>query len=257
MTSFILNRLRPMPGPICVLLALFSVLLTNCTNDPEQEEDLRQGDYISTGTRTIKPAVMYTSSGKTTDVAIISAHLKRKKQEGMFELSTGSETHSTFLALHFASPTAVRLSEISTATKDTTDTMPTEVVSYSSTDMVLAQLDSVMVINPDNYPNADCGRIAKQVPLYKPTYHCRPVSIISGSWGYACRYRPLFPIQITKGQLSVVHTSWLMTAYTSSSYSCGTGFGNQWNSLNPAVINQLQVGDTLVVQERETPLVRK
>ena len=63
-------------------------------------------------------------------------------------------------------------------------------------------------------------------------------------------------VGINAGQLYIPVLSWSLKASSAYSY-CGWASSGSWNLFNKAVINQLAVGDTLVVQERSIALNKK
>ena len=136
------------------------------------------------------------------------------------------------------------------------ETVKAEVTARTDRYFVLSQLDSSRFLTSSNQQNR-CTQLSEAVSLVQTGKRCGAAAPSTHSpFSQACRFRWVWVIGLENGRLFVPQLSSLVQV-RNSFRSCGEAQGATWNVFNPAMLNQLAEGDTLVVQERAVSLTKK
>ncbi|OWP63403.1 hypothetical protein CDA63_09365 [Hymenobacter amundsenii] len=247
--------------PYSILIFLF-ILFSGCGKEEEIPLNL-EGEYRTGNTLlAANPIIMYTSSGRVDNQAVIDQFLKRVYPSNPSYFSRSNVT----LPPDGAITLAIRANNRAVLMfnyQNQYDPIETEITSREVNYFVLTNMDSTgfgPIIQVNSYPNA-CEQFAQSVNLVHPGRRCRPVSVVAGTFDKVCKERPVRVIRIRDRKLFIPQFSWLFTnTYISPSGGkslCGQAQSNQWNLLDPAAPGKLRSGDTLVVQERQVELLKQ
>lgn len=243
---------------VSLLLAFGLMLFAGCGKDgPEAAKPVLDGDYQAAGTLATAPIVMYTKNGPVNNPALVDRFLSRQYHANGFF----SRTDVALPALNYGSLTlSIRENKHATFTtvypsNGFTSTLKTEITAQQATYFVAAKLDSVTTFIPAASANR-CSQLSTQMEVAAPVKRCVNVSMATG-YSQLCTFRPIQLVKIDAGQLYIPRLSWLIQSGNLRSSGCGLATGGAANLFNPAVLNQLAAGDTLVVQERTIALVKK
>jgi hypothetical protein len=213
------------------LLPLLPALLGSCQNDPE-----------------VAPATaidMYTRNGPVKDPALVDAFLRRQRSTYFKRtdeaIPDGSVTRLTIRPDNSAT--------LVSTTPTATTTVQADVTEQNRLYCTLGQRDSVSILTPAG-SKSRCELLGENIKAVFPGKRCQAVSPVTG-YSEFCRLRPSSVLGRRGDQLYVPVFSWLIktTQCTSSAV--------QQNLFDLAILSQLTDGDTVVVQTRELPLLRK
>ncbi len=233
------------------LLLFGSIFLASCGKDKETQLALAgsfQSEPVISGTD-IK---MYTSAGQVDNRALVDKFLARRQNLASYFSRVDVPISTTnSLTLAFRGNNRVTLLAKSATS---TDSILTEITSQSPQRLVLASIDSVNMLR--NEPQNRAEQLSALMQAEQPGQRCYRVPFVSGTYTQSCRVRPIRVITRHDGKLFLPQLSWLIQS--SSSYgSSYWAYSGVQNTFNTAVISQLVVGDTLVVQAREIPFSKK
>lgn len=232
------------------------LLLTGCRKGEPEAPPALTGDYLMGDVVVTAPIVMYTRGGPITNPGLIDRFLSRRNL-----------TPSAFSRTDVPVPPTARFALRIEANQQARwfvpapggrDTVLLDVMSQRPNYVVLARRDSATDGSSSStlvYTPSRCETFGAQMEVENPVKRCR-TTYSSAGIAIRCRFRPLFLLKITAGQLSVPQLSWSLSANLGGS-GCGSGANNVWNLFNPGVVAQLTAGDTVVVQERSIALVKK
>ena len=235
----------------CYLLGVGALLLGGCGKDKEPSLVLA-GNFQAASTISAAAIEMYTSAGRIDNPALVDAFLARRKNLAEYFSRVEVPLPAAFsLTLAFRSnDRATYLFKNAT----TTDSLATEIISRSAQRLVLASLDSIGGIS-----NATPGRteqLANLIPAERAGKRCLYIPSGTNLAAQYCKERQIRLVTLHDGQAFVPQLSWIMQTGDSYGRSYWAYSGVQ-NAFNPAVVSQLRAGDTLVVQAREIPLLKK
>ena len=238
----------------CYLFAASMLLLCACGKDDDTSELNLPGKYRSDNHIMAAAINMYTSSGQLNNTSLIDKFIRRHRMSDSFSRTDVAIPNGNFLTLSISPDNRVTFVSTTPDNSRSPDSLKTEIVSRSQDYLALANLDSVSVVSSES--SNRCEQLAKNINQVQPNKRCRTVSVVSGSFSQLCWYRPTSALLIKDGTLRLPLFSWIISS-RQNGFFCGSGYGNTRNTLNPAVLNQLQVGDTIVVQVRQVPLIKQ
>lgn len=243
---------------VSFLLAFGLILAAGCSKDgPEATKLILDGDYEAASTLATAPIVMYTQNGPVNNPALVDRFLSRQYYASGFF----SRNDVALPAMNYGSLTlSIRGNKQATFTtvypsNGFTDVLKTEIIAHQATYFVAAKLDSVSIFTSAGSANR-CSQLSTQTEVASPVKRCVNVSMATG-YSQLCTFRPIQVVKIDAGQLYIPRLSWLIQSGNPRNSGCGLATGGSANLFNPAVLNQLAAGDTLVVQERTIALIKK
>ncbi|MBJ6145940.1 hypothetical protein [Hymenobacter sp. BT559] len=234
-----------------VLLASVS-LLTGCGKDRETQPAL-VGSFEAEAVIKPAPIMMYTSTGMVDNQMLVDKFLARRNRNAGTYFSRVEVPLPTTQSLILAFRGNNRVTLLDKG-PTRTDSIQTDVTSQSSQRLVLAQKDSVVILQGSSTDRAE--QLSGMMQLEQPGQRCQILPPSSGIPSLYCRVRTIRVITRHNGQLFLPQLSWLIQTSTAYATSYWAYKGVQ-NTFNSAVINQLVAGDTLVVQAREIPFLKK
>jgi hypothetical protein len=232
---------------------VFGVLVVNgCGKDPEAPLVL-SGIYQSGTTSLVAtPIRMYTKNGEVNNPPMLDHFLYRHfRSWGPFsriDIPSGTRVFTL----------TVRSNKRATLTNTNVapgDSVQAEVLVQKPTSFVLANLDSVDVLSAGG-ASTRCDRLDELIGNTHRGKRCTAVPATTG-YGFNCRIRPVRLITIEGRQLVIPQFNYVIIAGYPAANSCEVVRAEEWNTFNPAILNQLVTGDTIVVQEQEIPLTKK
>lgn len=229
-------------------------ILAGCSNDDEtQGAFVLAGDYQAATTVVTAPIALYTKDGLVNNPTLVDNLLRRRSLNtpGYFSRVDAPVTGNGLKLSINSSGQALLISTYPTRT----DTVKASVGNQTASSFTLTNADSIVAISPGSASFFyRCDLLAGNIKAVYPVKHCRAVSVSSGTVSQACGFRPVKLIEIRGGQLFVPIFSWFVE--TGQPTTCGTAAGGEWNTFNPAILNQLVAGDTIVVQTKSVALTR-
>gem|GEM_PF-4799182 len=240
--------------PLTAMLCLS--LLGSCHKDPETSPLVLPGEYQAAGTLTTAPILLYTKNGPVDNAALVDKLIARRRLGSYFSRADVPMAAGSTLTLTIRDNGTARLVFGSPAFADTVEA---EVMGQSATSFVLASRDSVGGPELAATPNR-CEVLAGKIRVLYPPKRCRPIAYTPGTYEQYCRFRPSRLITIRNGQLFIPQLSWLIQNQTGAGPGtsvCTLAYSGEWNALDPAILNQLVAGDTIVVQQRQVALLRQ
>lgn len=239
-------------------LAFGLMLSAGCSKDnPEVAKVVLDGNYEAAATLATAPITMYTKDGPVNNPALVDRFLSRQYYASGFF----SRNDVALPAMSYGSLTlSIRANKQATFTtvypgNGFRDSLKTEITAQYSNHFVATKLDSVS--NFTTATSADrCSQLSTQMEVASPVKRCVNVSLATG-YSQLCKFRPIQVVKIDAGQLYIPRLSWLIQSGNQRTSGCGRATGGASNLFNPAVLNQLVAGDTLVVQERTIALIKK
>lgn len=239
-------------------LAFGLLILTGCSKDaPEAEKLVLDGTYEAAGTLTAAPIIMYTKDGPVNNPALVDKFISRQ----YYATNFFSRNDVVLPAMNYGSLTlSIRGNKRATFTtvypsNGFTDTLKTEITAQHATHFVATKLDSVSSFTSATSTDR-CSQLATQMEVESPVKRCVRVSAATG-YSQLCKFRPIQVIRINAGQLLLPRLSWLIQSGNSRSSACGRAASGASNLFNTGILNQLVVGDTLLMQERTIALIKK
>lgn len=227
-------------------------LLASCGKDKENQPVLAgsfQAEYVIN----TAPIMMYTSAGLVDNQALVDKFLVRRKKtlDDYFSRVDVPLPVTYSLILAFRGNNRVTLlSKGATST----DSILTEITSQSSQRLILVHKDSVNILH--NTPSNRITQLTELMQSEQPGQRCSNVPSSSSMYSQYCRVRPIRVIMSHGGKLFLPQLSWLIQ--TSNTYGTSySAYSRVQNTFNTSVLNQLVAGDTLIVQAREIPFVKK
>jgi hypothetical protein len=244
-------------------LCLSGLLLAGCSK--EKSPFVIAGEY-ETGT-VIQPAPiqLFTKDGLIDNPQVVDKFLRQKFWKSVAFSRTDEPYSGSALKLRIeADKRAFLISNTGTRV----DTIKAFLTSQTDRYLVLSYADSVTggvpIIKPMPGQQSPCELIASKIRSESEGVHYYPVAYASGTAAYVATVRPILVIAIKNGQLFLPQFSWIIASthvISSNPYpvtaTCGMAKDKERNVFNPAVVNQLTVGDTIVVQERDIPFQKK
>ncbi len=234
-------------------LAFSLLVVTGCGTKESEAPLVLTGEYQAQNTVLTAPIIMYTRDGAVNNPALVDRFLSRRTWATRFTRTDTPIPTTSSLTLLIA---ANKRATLASNSPGRSDTIKTEITGQQSKYLVLSAQDSVSVLTAPSNANR-CEQLGAQMEVEQPVKRCVAVPMTSGTFEKICRFRPIRLLQIDAGNLYIPQLSWIVQSGNPQTSICGLSYGGQWNLLNPAVLNQLAAGDTLVVQERRIALVRK
>jgi hypothetical protein len=127
-----------------------------------------------------------------------------------------------------------------------------EIINQTSTQLLIANIDSVEVLVPPYINKCDILNITS----VNPERNYYPLPTTTGFNGFY-KFRPTFPVEIKNGELVLPLISYVVSHSSGSISYCYTCIKNEWNTFNSSTIGQLQPGDTILYQTKELSLFRQ
>lgn len=234
-------------------LACAATLLSGCGK--EKAPLLLDGTYqLGPTVFATSPILLYTKAGKVDNPALLTHFLARRSlwlNPATFASADAPTPYRAPVTLIIAGTQAKLITSSSRPTK--TDTSRAEITARTDQSFVLAVFDSVSTTG--GFDNR-CVTLAQQLHAVPEGARCVRLPPASGYSGY-CFVRPMRVVTIRDGKLFAPQLSWLVQANVGRSNACGYVASREWNTFDPAVLNQLVAGDTIVVQEREIALLKQ
>lgn len=223
-------------------------LLTGCHKDAAITSYTLSGKYVADNTLVAANSItMYTKNGQVTNQAVVTRFLARKQWLTSY-FSPTDEPINTGSTLSLAFRANNRAALLTTA-PGYIDSIQTEVLDKQANTFILQNLDSVGYFgSATSGCSVRLAQLADYIKNFYPKKHCQNVSPATGYSQY-CQQWPLRVVKVRDGQLFIPYYSWYVQAN-----SCYLAYRAEWNTFNPAILNQLAAGDTVVVQEREIRL---
>ena len=232
---------------LCGVLAMIS-----CGKDKKAPLVL-SGSYQSGPTTLVAtPIRMYTEKGEVNNPALMDHFLYRHfRTSGPFsriDIPPGPRVFTL----------AIRSNKRATLTNTNVapgDSIQAEVLAQELSSFVLANLDSVDVLSAGGAPTR-CDQLDELIGNTHRGKHCIALPATTG-YRFNCRIRPVRLVTIKGSQLVIPLFNYVITAGYPAPNNCEIVRAEEWNTFNPAILNQLVAGDTLVVQEQQIPLTKK
>lgn len=234
-------------------LALAGALLLGSCGKDEPTLTVAPGDYRSGSTIIASgPVTMYTSSGSTTDLGIISRFVVRQSGGGGFPAFASADVPTTTATtLSIQANKEVQISE--SYMGQISFGRLADITGQQSNYIVLTQRDSTVLFVRNT---GRCERFANDLLTVRPQQRCLDKFGSSNGVLQICFYLPQRIIKQVNGKLYIPQLSWWLQQGTGSGY-CTSGGSGEWNLFNKAVLPQLAPGDTLLVQERQIELMKR
>jgi len=233
------------------VLLLGSIFLNSCSKDKEAQPALT-GSLQAESVIRAADIRMYTSAGQVNNQALVDKFLARRQNLANYFSRVDVPIPATYsLTLAFRGNDRVTwLSKSATSA----DSVLTEITSQSPQRLVLAHMDSVNILR--GAPQNRAEQLSALMEAEQPGQRCHNVPAASGTYSQYCRMRPVRVITRHDGKFFLPQLSWLIQS--SSAYgSAYWAYSGVQNTFNTAIISQLVVGDTLVVQVREIAFSKK
>lgn len=232
----------------CVYLLLLGSIFLNSCSKGEETQPVLAGSFQSEPVISGTDIKMYTSAGQVENRVLVDKFLSRRQNlTGYFSRVDVPIPATISLTLAFRGNNRVTLLSKGATSADST---LTEIISQTPQRLVLALIDSVNILQ--NEPQNRAEQLSALMQAEQPGQRCYRVPFASGTYAQSCRMRPIRVITRHDGKLFLPQLSWLIQS--SGAYWAYSGVQNTFNT---AVISQLVVGDTLVVQAREIPFSKK
>lgn len=237
-----------------LLPSLFTValLFSACSKDDDSVPILA-GQYRAESVVKAGTMQMYTTSGVTTNQAVITRFLRRLNGASTAFLRRDSTLTGAPLELNFGENNRVKMAYVVPPGIDD-HAIEMEVTTRARQHYILSGMDSLTSYTVDGYGNYQnpCEVFPQKIREHQPAKHCVRVSMTT-SYGQMCRLRPLWVLTFREGQPVIPLLSWLGKS-TSTSGWCWVGASSDWNTLKPNLRKSLAPGDTIVVQANEVSL---
>lgn len=221
------------------------LFLCSCKKSQEKPLPSLEGLYESEPTiMAINPITMYTINGPVTDKKVIDGFRIRRfiSPSNLFSHTDTPEPSGASFTLSIDSNNKAVVTTAIVAL-DFSNTRTYTVSSRTSQNFLLVATDSSYY---NQYSNNRCAILSNDVLKVPPKGTCRARTPTF----FSCKDLPTQVITIRNGQLFVPQLGWYIKTGTTPNTSCSVGYGGLWNMFNPAILNKLVVGDTLLVQER-------
>jgi hypothetical protein len=240
-------------------LCLGSLLLAGCSK--EKSPFITAGEYETGTVIQSAPIQLFTKDGLVDNPQVVDKFLRQKFWTTVaFSRTDEPYSGSAFKLRIEADKRAFLISNNGTHS----DTIKAFLTSQTDRYLVLSYADSVTgrgaVSKPIPGQQSPCELLYTKIKSEYAGVHFYPVAYASGTDMYVPRERPILVISIKNGQLFLPQFSWIIASthvINSGPYPltnrCGMAQNNDRNVFNSAVISQLTVGDTIVVQERGVP----
>ena len=201
---------------------------------------------------------MYTSAGRVDNPALVDKFLARRKNLTSYFSRVETPLPATYsLALAFRNNNRVTYLF---KNPTTTDSLVTEIVARSAQRLVLASLDSVGGSRSSSAAQSRAAQLSDLIPAEQSGTRCQAVASGTNLSAQYCKARQIRLVTLRDGKAFVPQLSWIiqtMDTFGSINYANYWAYSGVQNAFSPAVLNQLHAGDTLVVQAREIPLLKK
>ncbi|GAB3832372.1 hypothetical protein [Hymenobacter jeollabukensis] len=236
-------------------LAATALLLTNCHDVPNESFDDLVIRYDATGRYHTGPTIyasspilIYTQNGVINNKAQVDRFLARRPWAAGYFSHTDVPVGNTTLTLTFRSANRATLT---TTTPTSVDSIRTEITDRTPGALLLRQLDTARVMMPIT---TGCmtrvNQLAEAVLQARHDKTCQAMPPVTGYSQY-CQVRRVRVLKARAKDLSIPLFSYLV-----QSGGCQTAYTGEWNMLSETLPSLLGTGDTVVVQEREIPLLR-
>lgn len=234
-------------------LLLGVLLLLGCKKDREAPLVLVGKYEASTSPVAATPIRLYTVNGIVDNQVIVDNFIKRQSwvQDYFFRNAVPAPNNASLVLAIRSNMRATLIDTHATST----DSVRAEVLSQNDQSFLLANVDSASVLLSSN-STSRCEQLGERIKNVYPGKRCRSLPPFTGYSSY-CMIRPVRVITIKNGNLFIPQFTWLVKTGQPSQSICGLAYSKEWNTFNPAILNQLVAGDTIVVQEREIPLLKK
>ena len=239
--------------PFYLPLLAVAALLVGCHKDQEAPEAVAfdtSGRYHAGPTiLATNPITMYTRSGAVTNPTVVDRYLARRPWAAdFFSRTDANPGNAVSLTLTFRSLN--RATVTVTGPNNYLDSVRAD-VSVAADYLVLKQLDTLSALLPLNTScMSRAGQLSEALRQLQDDKTCVALPAVTG-YSQSCKVRAVRQLKSRAGQPYIPLLSTLVQTGT-----CQTAVSNQWNSLSTAPLSQLAAGDTVLVQERELPLLR-
>jgi hypothetical protein len=232
------------------LLAIIVALISCKKNDDSFQIE---GQYKSNTNGIVTPVMMYTKQGQVTSSTTIQDFLQRKGVSSAFIFNSSS----TSITANMLTLTITQNNMATILTSFSSSPMQGEIVNQTSSELVIAQMDSVQSLIPNGSSNiaSRCDTLSMAIKNINPAKKYYPLPSSSGYNGYY-KFRPMFPVEIKNRQLILPLMTSLVSASSGNSY-CLNSVRDEWNTFNSNIIGQLQTGDTIIYQIKEVQLLKQ
>ncbi|GAB3856622.1 hypothetical protein GCM10028822_29230 [Hymenobacter terrigena] len=236
-------------------LAFSALLLGGCSKTKEDAPLVLAGEYQAAHVlAATNPIRMYTRTGEITNVQTIDNFLRRQSSSGQGLFSRTDVTITT--------PDSQTLTidandqaTVATTYQGTTTRLTSRITLRNPQYFVLTSTDSVSTVTaPSSFDR--CVQLVDQIRAIAPVKRCQALPPITG-YSQSCTFHPVQVVGIQNGQLFLPAFSWLIMRSVPSLGWCTYTAANERNLFNPAILNQLVAGDTVVVQERRIALTKQ
>lgn len=224
------------------LALVFVALFTGCSKDEAAASFDSTGQYKLASTITTNPIVMYTRNGIVSNQQVLDNFLIRKQLPTpvFYRNDVPNNVFSDFTIDINRNNQAT----ISYQTNSNTATVNAEITTRTPQYLVLAHTDSVFVGS-----NLPVDILQENIVLIKRMLRCTTSPLIS-----KCMNRPFTVTAIQNNKLFLPLFAWLIQTGPTTTIRGGLTIGSAINIFNPAIVNRLATGDTIVVQTRELAL---
>lgn len=236
------------------VLVLSTVILSSCDKEKDELPLVLNGEYNSGNTiLAVNPVTMYTNKGIVKDQQTVNRFLlHRSWLKDYFSQTDAPIPNNNSCQLIFQSNKRV---SIIFKSPTYVDTIKTQITSQITDRFILSNIDSVSIPSLSYNASDRCEQLSNQIKQEYPNKRCLNLSPVTG-YSQFCKFRPIRIINITNENLSIPYFSWMIQSNTTYN-RCSLAIGGEWNKFNLAITNQLNSGDTIVVQQREISLFKK
>ena len=230
-------------------------LLTACKKTSVQELGFdATGTYTMSTVPSAGPVRMFTQAGEVQNASLVRAFSIRHYGILLYSPGVVSPFQTAELVFTSTSEASLNTTALMNGSGLSRSSVAVDVTSQTNANLLLTSKMSgsslFMPVNPDR-----CINILRDIRGFPPVYTCTALPPSSGS-NTRCDYKPVYVLKLKGKDASLAAMSFIFVA-SANGQSCTLGWRNEFNVLNPTLPRRLTVGDTLVVQEAEFPLVRK
>lgn len=234
------------------------ILLCSCSKSKEEAPLVLAGEYQTDNTIVAaNPIMVYTKNGPVNNQQLIDGLIRRQGLTYRFSRTDVPVNYNAELNIIIDANNHARLiDKYNNGGTQYTSTFTASVTTQLPRYFVLANNDSATFLNGYTYGSQNqCTLLADKIKTVYPARNCKNLPPTTG-FSQVCKFRPFRVITIRDGKLFLPYFTWLVKSNQQAA-SCTIAYVGETNTFNPAVINQLATGDTIVAQVREIALLKK
>jgi len=217
--------------PVILILSTLIFFACHKHKDPGLE-----GQYQAASSVSVGPVVLYAANYSTTDEQFIRAYLNRTNLPSWYFNFSSTESNPYLFTINIHSGNLVTIN-------DSSATINAEITSETDSTLILSEIDSTTGWWPTTIPW--CFQLYEKTTLVQPQKVCEPTF-----GGFNCKYRRLYVVRKTNGQLLLP----MLTYQSRVATGCYYAVKDLRNIFKSSVLGELHAGDTVVVQQKTARL---